>query len=443
MSDITKKPGKKGGSYNPTLTVIERPASVETQDISSWKDAVNAAKRGRPLQLLRLYENILSDGLLSRAIDKRIEAITNAELVFLDKNNERVVDLDMLIDSPKFEYLIREILQSKFWGFSVIDIISSEPFDVYSCPRRNVNLENRNIVKEEGDSVGFPYEGVPYIIEVRDIDPLGALYKAAPYVLYKRGGFGDWSQFIELFGMPFRVGKYSSYDQTSRNELIRAMKESGGAGWAVVPKETEFEWIENKASGNGDLYLSFIDRCDKEMLIAILGNTMTTMEGSSRAQSDTHKEVEEGLNKSDRRFVQRILNRDVLPILEAAGYPVAGGFFSFTEAGEVLTTKDKVTLAKDLIDLGLPVADDYLYEVSGVPKPEGGAAVSTARKPAEGEGGTESGKGKTEKGKGKKEDGKGKTEDGKPDDVKNSDSFFSRLAGFFVEALGRRAPLKF
>jgi len=45
----------------------------------------------------------------------------------------------------------------------------------------------------------------------------GLLLKATPFAIYKRGGFGDWSQWIELFGMPQRIGKYNTYDPESRS----------------------------------------------------------------------------------------------------------------------------------------------------------------------------------------------------------------------------------
>ena len=45
-------------------------------------------------------------------------------------------------------------------------------------------------------------------------------------MIYKRGGFGDWAEYAEIFGMPFQVAKYNNYDEATRQELIRALEQS-------------------------------------------------------------------------------------------------------------------------------------------------------------------------------------------------------------------------
>ena len=374
---ITVKKGKTAPIQQQVIVVESRPANIETADVASWRSAVNAAKQGRRLALYRLYENLLTDGLFSRAIDKRIEAITNAELVFTDANGDVVPEINELIDTPEFEHLLTEIMDAKAWGVSVIDVLSALPFDCFSVPRRNLDTKKKLILPEETSETGLSYLGVPYIFEVNNSrDPLGFMYKAAVYVIYKRGGFGDWAEYAEVFGMPFKLGSYSAYDTDTRDELLKSLRMMGSAPYMVKPKEADIELLEAKAGGNGAIFDKFLDRCDKEILITVLGQTMTTVDGSSRAQSQTHKEVEEDINKSDRKFVRRILNRNVLPILEAAGLPVAGGKFVFPEQGETLSTKDRTDLAFRLKDDGIPVSDDYIYEVSGVRKPEPGEVIS-------------------------------------------------------------------
>jgi phage gp29-like protein len=316
-------------------------------------------------------------------------------------------------------------MEAKAWGVSVIDVMSAMPFNCFSVPRRNLNIAKKLILPDEFSESGLSYEGLPYIFEVNNSrDPLGYMYKAAIYVIYKRGGYGDWAEFIELFGMPFRLAKYSAYDTNTRDELIKSLKMFGGAPYAVVPKEAEVDQKETSSSSNGQLYDRFLDRCDKEILITVLGQTMTTVDGSSKAQSQTHKEVEEDINKSDRKFVRRILNRNVLPILEAAGLPVAGGKFVFPEQGESLSTVERLDIAIKVKGEGIAVSDEYIYEVSGVRKPEKGETISSKAKAPN-------------------------PDNPDPDDtdpkapVKKT-TLKDAIAGFFADALSSgRAPLKF
>lgn len=160
------------------------------------------------------------------------------------------------------------------------------------------------------------------------------LLKAAPYAIYKRGGFGDWSQWIELFGMPQRIGKYNTYDPESRKLLEEAFDKAGSAPYVVIPKEADVETKEG-GTGSGSSYNEFRQANNEEMLITILGQTMTTVQGEKGARSlgEVHKEVEEGKNKSDLRYVQRVLNqryspcwrREGIPLLAESSFPQSGG----------------------------------------------------------------------------------------------------------------------
>lgn len=438
---VTRTKGTKDAkSPQPMVTVVSQPVVMDSSDISTWKNSVNSARYGRRNQLYRLYENLLVDGLLSRSIEKRIEAITNSELVFMTDKKEPVQEIIDLIDTPEFEKFLREIMLAQAWGGSVIDVMSILPLQIFSVPRRNINFEKKLILPDEYADNGLEYEKDPYIIEVVPNDPFGFIYKAAPYVIYKRGGYGDWAQFVELFGMPFRLGKYSAYDTNTRDEIVKSLKMFGSAPWAVVPKEGEFEFMQNNATGNGQLYNLFIDRCDKEILITVLGQTMTTQDGSSKSQSETHREVEKDINKSDSRFVQRILNNQLTPILEMAGLPVKGGKFSFKEQGETLTTAQRVTIALSIKKGGIAVADDYFYETSGIPKPTP-EQISKQQPPAPINQDPNNPVPANPDPNNPAPEVK-KPKHALPVKMKLSDSI-SRVFNFFVQALDRGAPLKF
>lgn len=359
-------------------TMVIRPARIESADINTWKTAINSAKRGDRVKLYNLYENLLSDPFLSNAVDKRVNAITNAEIAFL-KKGETVEVIDDLIDTPAFENMLREIVLTKGWGKTVIETMFAPEFDIYSYPRKHIKIANLDkalsehrkfLAKQETDRDGYDYTKDKRFIECGDDYDLGFLYKAAPYVIYKRGGFGDWAQFAEIFGMPFLVGKYNSFDTDSRDKLFEALRTMGSNPVAAIPNEAALEVHENKSSGSTNLYKEFRGACNEEILISALGNTMTTINGSSRSQGEVHKESEEAVNQSDRRYVQRILNRYFLPLLIERGYDAAGGFFVFPDTGKNMSTKDRIDLALTIKNAGIEVSDDYIYDVSGIPKPD-------------------------------------------------------------------------
>jgi hypothetical protein len=392
MAPKKEKTMQSDGAQLVMQNLVIRQARIESADIDAWKTAVNSAKKGIRTKLYDLYENLLADPVLSDAIDKRVDAITNAEIAFL-RNGENVEEIDDLIDTPEFEELIREIILHKAWGKSVIEVKFTPQFDIFSFPRKHIKIANldkklaerrRYIIAKEGDLTGYDYSEDEQIIECGKDDDLGFLFKAAPYVIYKRGGFGDWAEFAEVFGMPFLVGKYPGYDPKTRELLFQALSDMGSRPRAAIPKETDLDVYENKSSGSTNLYQTFRLACNEEILISVLGNTMTTLSGSSRSQAEVHQDTQEGKFDADRRYVQRILNRRLVPLLLKRGYDVAGGFFTFPDKGESLSTMDRIDIAlKIKNDAKVPVSDDYFYEISGIPKAEAGKPGSKDPDPAD------------------------------------------------------------
>lgn len=356
--------------------LIVRPAKIDTADIGTWKTAVNKFKQGNRQPLYDLLENLMADPVMADAVDKLTGAVTNAEIMF-QKDGQSVEDIDDLIDTPEFERMLEEIALKFAWGKSVFETSFSPQFSIFPFPRKNVRITNLDkplsqrkkfIAEKPTDQDGYDYTKDPFIIECGDDDDMGFLFRAAQYVIYKRGGFGDWAQFVEIFGMPFIIGKYEGFDESTRDLLFQALEMVGGNTRMAAPKGSEIDVVPNGSSGSADLYEKFRRACNEEILIAILGNTMTTLEGSSRAQSQTHMETQEQRFKRVRRYTQRILNRYFLPLLIQRGYDVGGGFFSFPDAGETISTKERVDMALTMRDKGLPVDEDYIFEISGVAK---------------------------------------------------------------------------
>ncbi|MFV0310850.1 MAG: DUF935 family protein [Dysgonomonas sp.] len=373
--------------------LIVKPSRTDTADIGNWKTAVNQFKQGNRIPLYNLLDNLMSDPVLADAIDKLTGAVTNAEIMF-QKDGKSVDIIDDMIDTPEFERMLEEIALKFAWGKSVFETGFTPGFSVFPFPRKNIRVTNLDkplserkkfIALKESDRDGYDYTKDEFIIECGDDDDMGFLFRAAQYVIYKRGGFGDWAQFVEIFGMPFITGEYEGFDENTRDMLFKALEMIGGNTRIAAPKGSNIQVTPNGSNGSADLYKSFTDACDRQILIAVLGNTMTTIEGSSRAQSKTHMETQEQRFKRVRRYTQRILNKHFIPLLIKRGYDVAGGFFSFPDAGETISTKDRVDMALTMRDKGLPVDDDYIFEISGVAKANNsGKEKKTEEKPEPG-----------------------------------------------------------
>jgi phage gp29-like protein len=176
---------------------------------------------------------------------------------------------------------------------------------------------------------------------------------------------------VEIFGMPQRIGKYSSMDEGSRRALIAAFETAGSAPYLVIPMETQVEQQTLSGSVNGALYNDFRMACNEEILITVLGQTMTTLDGSSLAQGKVHLEVQEKKHNSDRRYTERMLNKYFVPWLVSRGFPCAGGKFHFRRKAKELSV-DEVEKIVNIIDV--PAA--WVHETFNIPMPADGEALA-------------------------------------------------------------------
>ena len=351
--------------------LVVKAANRNVLDIGKWRSAMKAAEKGKTTALYDLYDDLLIDGVLSDAIDKRIKAVLSTNIIFIDAEGEEVPEVMEIIDSLAWEELITHIMMTLFWGRSAVEL-SFDPFGCFPIPPKHINLIDKVISLEQGDNKGISYEFDPFLLILGKAQDLGLLLKAAPYAIYKRGGFGDWSQWIELFGMPHRIGKYNTYDPQSKQLLEEAFEKFGAAPYLIAPNDTTIEHIET-SSGNGVAYDDFRKACNEEILITILGQTMTTVQGDKGARSlgEVHMEVEAGKHKSDLRYCQRILNEYLRPRLEARGYKVAGGKFVYPKEHQLPEVSELVMLS-DIMDI--PKA--WLHEQYGIPMPSEGEEIA-------------------------------------------------------------------
>jgi len=187
------KSSKKGQKNNLVIQniTIKQP-NRQSVDVNVWRQSLITAESttGKRIRLYDLYEDMMLDNVLSNAIEKRIMAITNSNIVF-SRNGEPDKEMNILIESDDFEKMIAEIIALKFWGITVIEFDFSTGFSCESIPRKHIKARTGEILLAQTDDKGIPYREDPFFMEVGRKADLGLILKAAPYVIYKRGGFGD------------------------------------------------------------------------------------------------------------------------------------------------------------------------------------------------------------------------------------------------------------
>src|ERR1019366_683401 len=391
-SPTNSKIGRTYKAFSSDITI--NPIMMISQEIVNWKNAINAARsihNPRRRMLLELFDNIKIDGHLSSTMNKREMGITNKRILFepakgIDIANEDIDD--KIIETPWFSDLMKYACEAMPYGHSLIEMIpGTDGLSILDrvelINRANVIPEWSFVMKNANDFTNGIYFNGPkadpyysqYLIEVGGKKDYGLLMITAQYVIYKRGGFGDWAQFAELFGMPFRIGKYNMFDDLSRKKLEDGLKSMGGAGYAVIPEGTSLEFHQTNGTGQADIFKLLVEMCNDEMSKTFVGQTMTTDNGSSRSQSQVHKSVEEEINMSDMIRMEYVLNWQFKPkILAISGISdLEKGKFRFPQTMNLSLDK------RYLIDSGLskiiPMTEEYFYRTYGIAKPAEGETI--------------------------------------------------------------------
>lgn len=359
------------------LTLVSPDRS--SKDIGKLKESIVSAESiyfPNRVALYDLYHDVLSmDGFLRGIIQKRIDAVLNKKIKFLKKDGKQDDDLTDLIKSEKGRDMITLLMESKLWGTSGMEFVIGDELDFKEVPRKHIKPEKGVITKSQyalSEENGFAYEDMPFVWVVGKKNDLGLLLACSMYAIYKRGGFGDFAQYVEIFGQPVRIMKYDAYDTKTKQELKTLLTDSGSSLAMMIPKQAEFEMLDGKTSnGDGKLQIGLKDACNEEMAIAILGNTETTSSSKSSgyAQSKEHGEQQDELTVSDLIFVENLLNsKKFKQILKSYGFNIDGKFeFEL----DLNLTKLKLRIEIDMVVCTkVPIGDDYWYETYRIPKPE-------------------------------------------------------------------------
>lgn len=202
-----------------------------------------------------------------------------------------------------------------------------------------------------------------------DDNPYGEGLAFALYwpVFFKRNGIKFWMVYLEKFGMPTATAKLTPAQINDPEQVslaLSVLEAIQADSSVVVPDNFVIELLEASRSGTAD-YSSLKDAMDASIAKIILSQTMTTDNGSSKSQSETHLSVRDEIVKSDAdqlcySFTQQVVTQLVLINYPGAQVP------SVTRRTEPETDLD--TLAdrdNKIAQLGYEPTEEYIAETYG------------------------------------------------------------------------------
>ncbi|HGO5822529.1 TPA: DUF935 domain-containing protein [Mannheimia haemolytica] len=203
--------------------------------------------------------------------------------------------------------------------------------------------------------------------------------------MFKHYSIHDFAEFLELYGMPIRIGKYGAgATPNEKQTLKRALAEIGHNAAGIMPESMSIE-LHNAANAGGaagnNPFLQMVDWCEKSIARLILGQTLTSGadgKSSTNALGNVHNEVRRDLLVSDvKQLGQTFTQQIILPFLQinfAGVDPNRIPSFEFD-------TKEPADLAlfaeslPKLVDIGMPIPVQWAMDKLGIPEAQENEAV--------------------------------------------------------------------
>lgn len=330
---ITKDPAKV------LVNLIKQQRSLYSKNIGDWlAGRATAEKIENPNRSKQydLYDDIILDEFVHGQIyNHRILPVKNRSFKIVNAKGEKDEEKTNLLKRRWFDEYIEYALESKFFGFSLIYLDEMVMIDgrsdiknVVLVPRRHVLQESGLVLNKQADTKGQNYLEQPlsnYCLPIGKPFDLGLLNKAAPLWILKKHAWQNWDEFAEIFGIPIRVVKTASQDPRVIAEIEEWVREMGTAAYGIFPDGTEIDIKENSKTDAFGVFHEMIKSANEGLAILFSGQTMTSMDGSSRSQAEVHQDVAFEIRKDDEKFLQYAV-ADLLEVLRLVhNYPFDEG----------------------------------------------------------------------------------------------------------------------
>lgn len=344
-----------------------------TTDIATYKIAVTRAESliaPQRSELYKVYKNIELDAHLTAAVNQRKNLTLSKDFDVL-LNGEESEELEVIIKKKWFRDFIDYSLDSIFYGYSLIqfDSIIDNAFKcVELVPREYVKPEFHIVTNTYADLSGTDYLEAPYnnwCIGVGKPRDLGLYLKAAPLVIWKKNALGAWSEFVEIFGSPIRIGKTNVRDEETRANMENYLKNMAVASYGVFDTDDLIELVESNRSDAFQVFDMMIQRCNSEISKLILGQTGTLDEKAYVGSAEVQERVLKNVAYNDEFFIEGVLNYQLVPMMTRLGIFPEGVTIS-VKAEEELSLVDQSKIDIELIKTGkFTFTPEYLDEKYG------------------------------------------------------------------------------
>jgi len=309
---------------------------------------------------------------------------------------------ELFYQYPNFENLLMDMMDAVGHGFSALEIEwkleggKYIPNNFIARPQSWFKLDKNDnlLLKTPSNAMGEslrPFGWVVHSHKSRSVQlaRMGLFRTLAWLYMFKHYSVRDFAEFLELYGMPIRIGKYGAgATNEEKRTLLRALAQIGHNAAGIMPDSMTIELHNAANTGAGSAnnpFLQMVDWCEKSIARLILGQTLTSGadgKSSTNALGNVHNEVRRDLLVSDAKQVaQTITQQIILPYLQInvdpniALHRVPYFEFDTKKYDDLSTFADAIP---KLVGIGVQIPEKWTRDKLGIPEAQDGEVVLKA-----------------------------------------------------------------
>lgn len=309
---------------------------------------------------------------------------------------------ELFYQYPNFENLLMDMMDAVGHGFSALEIEwkleggKYIPHNFIPRPQSWFKLDKNDnlLLKTPSNPVGEPLRPFGWVVHSHksrsvQLARMGLFRTLAWLYMFKHYSVRDFAEFLELYGMPIRIGKYGAgATNEEKRTLLRALAQIGHNAAGIMPDSMTIELhnAANTGAGSGNNpFLQMVDWCEKSIARLILGQTLTSGadgKSSTNALGNVHNEVRRDLLVSDAKQVaQTITQQIILPYLQInvdpniALHRVPYFEFDTKKYDDLSTFADAIP---KLVSIGVQIPEKWTRDKLGIPEAQDGEVVLKA-----------------------------------------------------------------
>jgi phage gp29-like protein len=339
----------KGKRQSLTQKIDEQPDTRIRLTIKQWRDALYLAERPEMperKELNKTYRELLLDTQIHTVIRTRKYNVLSKDWKIVDANG-KMMDRETQMFRNKWAIdLVEEIMERIFWGYNMIEFGEIEGMDtgfkeIIRVPRDHVVPEFKAYRKRQSDT---PEEAISidqkslrnWVFMAGSGTDLGLLNILAPVGIWKRATMGGWADYNAAFGLPFVYAKTDTRNERQKDNVEGMLKNFHRIRYGVIDQDDALH-VERPSVGNETTFKNDAEYKDRQIAKAVLGQELTTEQGSNRAQAEVHDRVRKDIELADKRLVRSTIQKEVIPRMKKLGLlPMnVDLFFEFDEQEQI------------------------------------------------------------------------------------------------------------